>query len=82
MLVICLFIFSLFQTVQRHGVYSAAYDMQLLYHIVLIYSAALALTTNLDPIIMGIFHSFESENYVSKIRFKNIMSSLLLLRPL
>ena len=26
----CLFIFTLFQTVQRHGVYIAAYDMQLL----------------------------------------------------
>ena len=52
------------------------------YIILLLYVENVLLFSGTLAIIMGILHSFEAESYLSNIRFKNIMSSLLLTQHL
>ena len=75
-MVLLVHISTLFQPVQRHGMYIAADDMQL--HVLLLYYIVpicrkltviyrqLGNNHALDPIIMGSFHSFTSATLGSK----------------
>ena len=74
------------KTVQRHGVYIAAYDMQLLLLLYYLVPICRKLTliyrqlgnNHLIQLLIGTFHSCEAGNYVSNLRFKNILGSLFL----